>query len=145
MTALHAVLGAALTGLFAAAGVLGAWRWWSVEPSPWFWRLLRAGQAVLLAEVALGGVLVAAGERAADLHYVYGLLPVAVSFVAEQLRVSAAATVLESRGLADARAVGRLPAGEQRSVVTAIVRRELGVMVLAALFITGLALRAELY
>jgi hypothetical protein len=145
MTAVHAVLGGGLTALFAAAGLLGAWRWWRVEPSPWFWRLLRAAQGALAVEVVLGGVLVAAGERATDLHYVYGLLPVAVSFVAEQLRVSAAATVLEARGLEDAQAVGRLPPPEQRSVVTAIVRRELGVMALAALFITGLALRAELY
>jgi hypothetical protein len=145
MTAVHAVLGGALTALFAAAGLLGAWRWWRVEPSPWFWRLLRAAQGALAVEVALGGALVAAGESAADLHYVYGLLPVAVSFVAEQLRVSAAATVLEARGLEDAQAVGGLSPPEQRSVVTAIVRRELGVMALAALFITGLALRAELY
>jgi hypothetical protein len=145
LAALHLVLGILLTALFAAAGALGAWRWYRVEPSPWFWRLLRAAQAVLVVEVALGGVLLAIGERADELHYVYGLLPVAISFVAEQLRVAAAETVLSARELPDAQAVGRLPESEQRSVVTAIVRRELGVMVLAALFITGLAVRAELY
>jgi hypothetical protein len=145
LAALHLVLGVLLTALFAAAGTLGAWRWWRVETSPWFWRLLRAAQATLVVEVALGGVLLAAGESADELHYVYGLLPVAVSFVAEQLRVAAAETVLSARGLPDAQAVGRLPEPEQRSVVVAIVRRELGVMALAALFITGLAVRAELY
>jgi hypothetical protein len=36
-----------------------------------------------------------------------------------------------------------LDEAEQRSIVLAIVRRELGVMALAALVILGLALRAE--
>ena len=144
MSSIHLIVGIAVMALFAAAGLLGAWRWWRVEPSPWFWRLLRAGQAVLGIQVILGGVLLAQGREPTDgLHLVYGLLPVAVSFVAEQLRIAAAQTVLDARGLTDARAVGELPADGQRSVVTAIVRRELGVMTLASLFITGLALRAE--
>ena len=42
------------------------------------------------------------GEHADDLHYVYGLLPLAVSFVAEQLRIVSAETVLASRGLESA-------------------------------------------
>ena len=60
-----------------------------------------------------------------------------MSFVAEQLRIAAAETVLAARGHESARAVGRLPEAEQRSVVLAIVRRELGVMALAALVILG--------
>ena len=36
--------------------------------------------------------------------------------------------MLDARGLADAQAVGALAADEQRSVVLAIVRREIGVM-----------------
>ena len=36
-------LAAALVSL--VAGVLGAWRWWRVEPSQTFWLLCRAGQA----------------------------------------------------------------------------------------------------
>ena len=77
-----------------------------------------------------------------DLFYVYALLPVAVSFVAEQLRIAAADTVLAARGLPDAQAVGRLDEAGQRSVVTAILRRELGVMAVAALVIAGLLVRA---
>ena len=143
MAALHLILGVLVTALLAVAGLLGAWRWWRVQTSDWFWRLLRAGQAALVVEVALGGVLLLAGDRPGDdLHYLYGLLPLGVSFVAEQLRITAADTVLDARGLEDAQAVGRLPAREQRSVVVAILRRELGVMALAALFMAGLCVRA---
>jgi hypothetical protein len=143
MVALHLVLGVSVMTLFSLAGLLGAWRWWRVRTSVWFWRLLRAAQAALGVQVVLGGVLLAAGREPSDgLHLVYGLLPVAVSFVAEQLRIAAAQTVLDARGLQDAEAVGRLPEDEQRSVVVAILRRELGVMTLAALFVAGLAIRA---
>jgi hypothetical protein len=143
MTAVHIVLGLLVTGLFGAAGAWGAWRWYRVEPSQTFWRLLRAAQAVLLLEVVNGGLLLALGRSPSDdLHYVYGLLPLAVSFVAEQLRVAAAATVLAARGHESAQAVGKLPEAEQRSVVLAIVRREMGVGALGALVITGLVLRA---
>jgi len=143
LTAIHLVLGVAVTALFTAAGLLGAWRWWQVETSVWFWRLVRTAQVALALQVVLGGLLLATGHEPKDsLHLVYGLLPVGVSFVAEQLRVAAAQTVLDARGLADAQAVGRLAEDEQRSVVTAILRREMGAMTLACLFITGLVIRA---
>ena len=143
MTAVHAAVGGGMTLLFAAAAALGGWRWWRVEPSDWFWRLLRAAQVVLVLEAALGGVLLLMGEQSDDLHYVYGLLPLAVSFVAEQLRIASAETVLAARGLESAQDMRPLPDAEQRSIVLAIVRRELGVMALAAVVILGLALRAE--
>ena len=65
-----------------------------------------------------------------------------MSFVGEQLRVLSAQTVLDARGLPDAQAVGDLDADGQRSVVLAIVRREVGVMSVACLVIAFLALRA---
>ena len=137
VTALLAVV------LNTLAGGLGAWRWWRVETSPWFWRLLRAAQVVLGLEVALGGAMLLAGrESPDDLHLVYGLLPLGVSFAAEQLRVSAAETVLDSRGHESAHAVGRAPEAEQRAVVAAIMRREIVVMTVTALVIVALALRA---
>ncbi len=142
MTLAHAILGFAITALFAAATLLGGWRWRRRQPSPLFWKLLRTGQAALVAEAALGGVLLLAGRHAGELHLVYGLLPLGVSFAAEQLRVSAAETVLEARGIESARAVGGLPDAEQRAVVMAIVRRELGVMTVAAAVIVALAVRA---
>lgn len=145
MNGLHIVLGAVMSLLFLAAAALGGWCWYRVSTSDWFWRLLRAAQVAMLVEVALGGLLLLLGRSpASDLHYVYGLLPVGVSFAAEQLRISAAETVLHARGLASAQEVGELPETQQRSVVLAIVRREIGVMALAALVIVGLALRAEL-
>jgi hypothetical protein len=143
LPAVFQLLGIVVAALFAAAGALGAWRWWQVQTSPWFWRALRTAQGALVGWVLLLGVLLAAGERPGDdLFYVYALVPLGVSFVAEQLRIAAADTVLAARGLEDAQAVGRLSEERQRSVVTAILRRELGVMVVAALVIAGLVLRA---
>ena len=145
MPVVFQLLGAAVAALFALAGALGAWRWSRVETSVWFWWLLRAAQVSLLAWILLLGVLLATGERPDDdLFYVYALVPLGVSFVAEQLRIAAADTVLGARGLEDAHAVGRLPEQDQRSVVTAILRRELGVMVVAALVVAGLVLRAAI-
>ena len=127
----------------AVAGLYGGWRWWTVAPSRAFWVLARAGQAAagLLAVVA--GIAAVTGFKPADgLFWLYALLPVAVGFVAEQLRAASAQTVLDARGLEDAQAVGRLDEDGQRSVVLAILRRELGVMALAAIVVAFLALRA---
>jgi hypothetical protein len=140
--AVHAVVGFLVLALTLAAGVLGAWRWYRVEPSDTFWRLLRASQAVLVLQIGLGVVLLVLGHKPAHLHLLYGIVPLVVSFAAEQLRVSAAQAVLDARGHESAEAVGRLPEAEQRSVVLAIVRREIGVMTLGALVVFFLVLRA---
>lgn len=142
MRIVHLILGLTLCGLLAAAGLLGAWRWYRVETSRAFWPLLRAGQVALAVEVVLGGILYLQGQRGGHLHVLYGTLPLLVSFAAEQLRIASAEAVLEQRGLEDAQAVGRLAADEQRSVAVAILRRELGVMALAALVALGLVVRA---
>jgi len=145
MPVLHLVLGVLVAVLFLLAAALGAWRWWRVEPSPLFWRLLRGAQAVLLVEVVVGGVLLALGHSSpGELHLVYGLLPVLVSFMAEQLRISSADAVLAARGHESAQAVGALPATEQQSVALAIVRREIGVMTLGAVTILALLVRASI-
>jgi hypothetical protein len=134
---------ATVAGLFGLAAGLGAWRWYRVDPSAAFWALLRTAQAALLGYVLLVAGLLIGGRRPPDdLFYVYALLPVAVSFVAEQLRIAAASTVLHAQGLPDAQAVGELDEAGQRSVVTAILRREMGVMALAALVVFGLLVRA---
>jgi hypothetical protein len=131
----------AVSGL--AAGAVGGWRWWTVAPSRAFWVLCRTTQGLAVAQAVLAGVLFLTGFHPADgLFWLYALLPVAVSFVGEQLRLLSAQTVLEARGLEDAQAVGRLPEEGQRSVVLAIVRREMGVMTLTCLVIAFLALRA---
>jgi hypothetical protein len=66
----------------------------------------------------------------------------AVAFVAEQLRVASAQTILDQRGLDGAQALGALPEPEQHAIVAAIVRREMGVMALSAMVVIFLAWRA---
>ena len=144
MKDVHIAVGSAVIALSAVTGLWGAWRWWRVEPSGLFWRLLRTSQVVLLIQIALGGILVAEGEKPPSLHVLYGLLPLAVSFVGEQLRISSAEAILAAQGFESPADVGELPEEEQQSVVLAIVRREMGVMTLAALVIVGLAARAAM-
>jgi hypothetical protein len=125
------------------AGVVAAVLWWRVQPARPAWLLLRAGQVVAVAQAVGAGVLALSGFDPGDgLYWLYALLPVAVGFVAEQLRLVAAQGVLDARGLEDAQAVGRLDAAGQQSVVLAILRRELGVLAAAALVTAFLALRA---
>jgi hypothetical protein len=143
MTQVAVSVALAVAVVNAGAAALGAWRWWQVEPSRAFWVLCRTGQVANAVMAAVAGVLAAVGFDPSDgLYYLYALLPVAVSFVAEQLRIASAQTVLDARGLEDTAAVGRLDEAGQRSVVLAIVRREMGVMALAAGVVVFLALRA---
>jgi hypothetical protein len=143
MADVAAVAALVVAALNAAAAVFGGWRWWSVRPSRAFWALLRTAQAAAVGLAAVAGVLAVLGFAPADgLFWLYALLPVAVAFVAEQYRAVSAQTVLDARGLEDAQAVGRLEEAAQRSVVLAIMRREMGVMTLAALVVAFLALRA---
>jgi hypothetical protein len=144
MKAVHIAVGSAVIVMFVLTGLWGAWRWWRVEPSHLFWRLLRASQVVLLIQIALGAVLLIVGKKTPSLHILYGLLPLAVSFVGEQLRISSAEMILASRGFESSAEVGELGADEQQSVVLSILRRELGVMTLAALVIAALAARAAM-
>ena len=133
----------AVAVLNALPGALGGWRWYRCEASRAFWLLLRVGQGSAIALAVAVGALAVAGEYSSErLFYLYALLPLAVAFVAEQLRVISAQTILDRRELADARAVGELPEAQQRAVVAEIVRRELGVMTLSALVVVFLALRA---
>jgi hypothetical protein len=140
VAALAALVVAALN---AVAGLFGAWRWWTVAPSRAFWVLARTGQAAAIALAVVAGVGAVTGFEPADgLFWLYALLPVVVGFVAEQFRAASAQTVLDARDLENAEAVGRLDEAGQRSVVLAILRRELGVMALAAIVVAFLALRA---
>jgi hypothetical protein len=132
-----------LAALNLLPGILGGWRWYREQPSARFWVLLRVGQgAALLLALGVGGLAAAGHYSSEHLFYLYALLPLAVGFVAEQLRVVSAETILEQRELEDAQAVGRLPAEQQREVVAAIMRREMGVMAISALVVVFLALRA---
>jgi hypothetical protein len=137
-----------LAALSVVPTVVGAWNWYRGERSDHrsaraFWVLLRVEQAAALLFALAVGVLAAAGRQSTDrLFYLYALLPLAVGFVAEQLRLASAQTILDQRELADAKAVGALPEHEQRVVVEAIVKRELGVMAASTLVVVFLAVRA---
>jgi heme A synthase len=144
MKDVHLIVGAVAIALTAMAAAWGAWCWWRARSSAWFWRLLRASQAAVVIQAALGGVLVLMGYKPPGLHVLYGVLPLLVSFFAEQLRVSAAQMVLDQRGYESTKAVGRLPATEQQAVVDAILQRELGIMALGALVNVVLLARAAM-
>ncbi len=125
--------------------LLGAWRWHRGDPSRAFWVLLRVGQGGALVLAVTAGGLVAAGHTASNkLFYLYAVLPVVIGFVAEQLRITSAQTILDQLDLPDAQAVGKLPPTEQRLLVAAIVRREIGVMTLSSLVVVFLAARAAM-
>jgi hypothetical protein len=144
MKQVHLVVGVITITLSGVAGVYGAWCWWRVRNSIWFWRVLRASQAAIVVEAALGGILILLGHKSPGLHTLYGVLPLFVSFIAEQLRVSTAQMVLDKGGFESAQDVGKLPDAEQQQIVVTIMRRELGVMTLAALVNTVLLARAAM-
>jgi hypothetical protein len=141
VTAVHVALGVALVAVNLAAGALGAWSWSRGGASRAFWPLLRAGQALVLVQAADGLLLVVLGRDLPELHLVYGLSPVLVSFLAEQLRLASADAVLDARGLEGSAAMARLPEAEQHEIVIAILRREMGVMAASAMVVAVLALR----
>ena len=123
--------------------LLGAFRWYRGEPSHAFWILLRVGQGSALVLAILAGSLAAAGHYSSDrLFYLYALLPLAVAFVAEQLRVAAAQTILDRHDLPSAQAVGALDEPGQHALVAEILAREMIVMALSAFVVVFLALRA---
>ncbi len=133
----------AIAALNALPALFGGWRWYREESSRAFWILLRIAQGAAVLFALAVGVLAAAGHTSTErLFYLYALLPLAVAFVAEQLRIASAQTILDQRGLETAAEVGHLPESEQLSVVAAIVRREQGIMALSALVVVFLLLRA---
>jgi hypothetical protein len=140
---------AVVVGALVAAAInaipmaVGGWSWYRWHPSRLFWVLLRIGQGAAVVFALAVGVLAAAGHTSSErLFYLYALLPLAVAFVAEQLRIASAQTILDQRGLESAQEVGGLPEPEQQAVVAAIVRREQGIMALSALVVVFLLLRA---
>jgi hypothetical protein len=143
----------AVAALNLIPAVIGGsvWYWSPLEADPSaastpvgaFWVMLRVGQGSALVLAIAVGSLAAAGKYSSEhLFYLYALVPLAVAFVGEQLRVASAQTILDQRSLENAAAVGELPEAEQHAVVGEIVRREIGVMALSALVVALLALRA---
>ena len=142
MKEVHIAVGVLAITLNAVAALFGGWCWFRGQPSRWFWRVLRTGQIMVVVEVVLGGVLKLTGHKASGLHVLYGVLPLLVAIFAEQLRAATAQMVLDSRGFESNEEVGDLPADDQRSLVTAILQREIGVMALSAVVVVVLLARA---
>lgn len=137
MVAVHLVVGCALIALNLAAFAVGGVAWLRSRPSVPFWYLLRAAQAAVFLQAMLGGLLVVTGhEPSDDLHYLYGILPLVVSFLAEGARAGAAQREL---GELDFEA---LSAEGQQTLALAIVRREMGIMAVSCGVILFLGLRA---
>ncbi|HEX4692538.1 MAG TPA: hypothetical protein VH276_17700 [Solirubrobacteraceae bacterium] len=142
MTAFHIALGTALIAVNALAAVLGGVQWRRGRTSRLFWPLLRAGQALVVVEALDGAILLLQGDDLPRLHLIYGLVPLAVSFVAEQLRLVSADQILENRDLEGRADVERLSADEQAELVHAILGREMGVMAASAGVVALLGVRA---
>jgi hypothetical protein len=142
VTAVHVGLGVALIAVNLAAGLWGGYGWWRYHHAPGFWPLLRIGQGLVMLQAVDGAILILMGRDLPELHLIYGLVPIGVSFLAEQLRLAAADTVLTQRGLEGRPDVEALPEREQRELVRAILRREMGVMAASALVVAALAVRA---
>ena len=139
MTVVHVVLGVAVVAVNLAAGALGVFRWRRAELSRAFWPLLRAGQVLVVVEAVDGAVLLLLGEELPRLHLIYGLVPIGVAFIAEQLRLTSAQAVLDARGVTSAR---ELPEADREDAALDILLREMGVMAASALVVAALALRA---
>jgi hypothetical protein len=137
MASVHLVVGVALIALNLAAFAVGGIAWLRSRSSVPFWYLLRAAQVAVFLQALLGGLLLVSGHEAtSEIHYLYGVLPLVVSFLAEGARAGAAQRELGELDFES------LPAGEQQSLALAIVRREMGIMAVSCGVILFLGLRA---
>ncbi len=136
MPEVHLVVGVCLIAANLVAGVWGGIAWLQDRPTVGFWYALRVAQATVVLQALLGLLLVFTGHHAEQLHILYGVLPLALSLVAELVRAGAVAQEL---GDLDVRS---LPEERQNQIAMAIVRRDTGIMATACLVIFLIALRA---
>ena len=137
MVGLHIAVGMLVILLNLAAGAIGGWAWFKVRPSVPFWYLLRFAQIAVFIQATLGALLLVTGHSAKeDLHYLYGVLPLVISFIAEGARLGAAQREL---GELD---IESFPPEAQESIAMQILRREMGIMAVSCIVIFFLAVRA---
>jgi len=133
----HLVVGMIVLAVNLVAGVWGGIAWLRRHVSVGFWYVLRGAQATVILQVLLGALLLISGREVVDgLHYVYGVAPLVVNLLAEGMRVEAA-----QREIGDVD-FESLSAGEQQATALRIVRREMGIMALAALLVVAFVVRA---
>jgi hypothetical protein len=138
VTTLHIVLGIAVLVTNAAAAGWGSVAWLRHDPSVYFWYFLRVAQVAVVAEVIVGGILLARGDRAGDdLHFLYGIGALAVALVTEGMRVGAVQR--ETEGVEDVESLDR---SEQVRIARRVVLREMGIMTVGTLLILTLSIRA---
>jgi hypothetical protein len=134
---LHLAVGIGVIASNLLAGGWGGIAWLRRVPSVGFWYALRVAQAAVVLQIGLGAILLLSGREASSgLHYLYGVLPVIVSLLAEGVRAGAAERELVGLDFES------LPRERQRLIALEIVRRETGIMAVSALVIFLLALRA---
>lgn len=136
MVTVHLIVGITVVLANLAAFAVGGWSWIRRTPSVGFWYVLRFAQVSVVVQVLLGGILILLGRDAADLHLLYGILPLLVTLLAEGIRAGAAGRELEGLDFE------ALPSDRQRVLAMAIVRRETGIMSVSAGLTLFLVLRA---
>jgi hypothetical protein len=138
MADVHLAVGVAVLAANLMAGAWGGVAWLANRASVAFWYILRAAQVTVVVQVLLGAVLLTLGHEADEpIHYMYGSAPLLVSLIGEGMRAGAA-----QREIPEGVAFETLGATEQRAIALRIVRREMGVMTIAALLIVAFAVRA---
>jgi hypothetical protein len=134
---LHIAVGMLVILLNLAAGAIGGWAWFKFRPSVPFWYLLRFAQVAVFVQAVLGGLLLVTDHSAREnLHYLYGILPLVISFLAEGARLGAAQREL---GELD---IESFPPEAQETIALQIIRREMGIMAVSCIVIFFLAVRA---
>jgi hypothetical protein len=137
VTEVHLTVGILVVASNLFAGLWGGIAWLRSVPTVGFWYALRVAQVAVVLQVALGSILLLSGHEAdSGLHYLYGVLPLGVSLLAEGARAGAAERELVGLDFES------LPKARQQSIAMEIVRRETGIMAVSALVIFGLTLRA---
>ncbi len=136
METAHLICGIAVLASNLVAGVWGGLAWIRNEPAVGFWYALRVAQVTVVLQALLGSILLLLDREADGLHYLYGVLPLLVAFLAEGVRAGAAERELTGLDF------DSLPRTKQASVARAIARRETGIMAVSTLIVLFLALRA---
>ncbi len=137
MVGLHIAVGCAVIVLNLAGGVVGGVAWFRNRPSIPFWYILRFAQVSVFVQALLGGLLLITDHKAEEnLHYLYGVLPLVISFIAEVARIGAAERELGEMDIES------FPEEGRNKIALLIVRREMGIMAVSCGVIFFLAVRA---
>jgi hypothetical protein len=134
----------------ALAAIIGLAEHQLGRPSRAFWITARTGQALAAIYLVLAGILGLAGWRPdSNLFWIYALVPPAVGYFAEQLRIVAANQVLDRHGYESAAELRAVEDHDERAALAEQIAfeirlRELGLVAICAGVVAFLAWRAWL-